>query len=290
MKKVIKEFRAKPGDAIDLKQWATRVEPLYASKAEYKKQLAEHIEKLSDLQERLYASHSHALLVIFQAMDTAGKDGAIKHVMSGVNPQGCRVTSFAHPSAIELKHDFLWRTTRDLPERGMIGIFNRSYYEEVLIVRVHPEILKAEGLPPHAEEDPAIWKQRFQSITEFEQHLLRNGTHIVKIFLHISKDEQRTRLLDRIDTPEKKWKMQAGDIEERKYWKQYRKAYEDCIEATSTRDAPWYIVPADDKPTARLLVSKILVDAMEDLDLKYPETTPEREKELQEMRKALETD
>ena len=290
MKTGIKEFRVKEGADVDLKQWPTRIEPLYDSKAEYKKNLAEHVERLSRQQQLLYASHSHAVLVIFQAMDTAGKDGAIKHVMSGVNPQGCQVFSFAHPSATELKHDFLWRTTRDLPERGMIGIFNRSYYEEVLIVRVHPEILKAEGLPPHLEDDPAIWKNRQQSIAEFEQHLHRNGTRIVKIFLHISKDEQKQRLLERIDTPEKNWKMQAGDIEERKYWKQYRKAYEDCISATSSREAPWYIVPADDKPTARLLVSKILVETMEHLDLAYPTTTPKREKELQEMRKALEAD
>ena len=290
MKSTASEFRAKPGDAVDLKQWPTRIDPLYASKTEYKKQLSDAVARLATLQERLYATHRDAVLVIFQAMDTAGKDGAIKHVMSGVNPQGCRVSSFTHPSAVELKHDFLWRTTRDLPERGMIGIFNRSYYEEVLIVRVHPEILKAENLPSHAESDAAIWKKRFQSICEFEQHLHRNGTRVVKIFLHISKQEQRLRLLDRIDTPDKNWKMQAGDLEERKYWKHYRKAYEDCIETTSTREAPWYIIPADDKPSARLLVSKILVDTLDDLNLNLPDTTPARHKELQALRAALEAD
>lgn len=290
MKPGIKEFRSKPGNAVDLKQWPTHVPQLYETKAEYKKRLAEEVEKLSSLQQRLYASNTEAVLVIFQAMDTAGKDGAIKHVMSGVNPQGCQVFSYSHPSAAELKHDFMWRTTRDLPERGRIGIFNRSYYEEVLIVRVHPEILKAEGLPPHAENDPEIWKGRYQSICEIEQHLHRNGTRIVKIFLHISKEEQRKRLLERINTPEKNWKMQAGDIEERKYWKQYRKAYEECIAATSTREAPWYIVPADDKLTARLLVSKIVVAAMEDLNLRFPESTPLRQSELQAMRAALDAD
>ncbi len=286
MKSSIKDFRVKAGESVDLKAWPTKVD-LFDSKADYKKSLGEQVARLSALQEVLYASNSHAVLVVLQAMDTAGKDGAIRHVMSGVNPQGCQVFSFTHPSATELKHDFLWRTTRDLPERGRIGIFNRSYYEEVLIVRVHPEILKAEGLPPHAEQDEGIWKKRFQSINDLEQHLHRNGTRIVKIFLHLSKDEQKKRLLERIDIPEKNWKMQAGDIKERKLWKQYRKAYEDCIASTSSREAPWHIVPADDKQTARLLVSKIIVDAMEGLDLQYPATTPEREKELQEMRKAL---
>ncbi len=287
MKSGIKDFRVKAGDAVDLKAWPTRIDPPYATKTEYKKSLAEQVEKLSNLQELLFATHSNALLVIFQAMDTAGKDGAIKHVMSGVNPQGCQVFSFNHPSATELKHDFLWRTTRDLPERGKIGIHNRSYYEEVLIVRVHPGILKAEALPPHLEDDSEIWKKRFQSILDFESHLHRNGTRVVKIFLHISKDEQRERLLARIDEPAKNWKMQVGDIEERKYWKQYRKAYEDCIASTSTREAPWYVVPADDKLTARLLVSKIIVSAMEDLELKLPELTGEKTQELQALRKAL---
>ena len=287
MKSSVKEFRVKAGEDIDLKQWPTKIDPLYETKAEYRKLLAEQVEKLSKLQELLYASHSHALLIIFQAMDTAGKDGAIKHVMSGVNPQGCQVFSYSHPSAVELKHDFLWRTTRDLPERGRIGIFNRSYYEEVLIVRVHPEILKAQGMPQHLEDEASIWKRRFQSINDLEQHLHRNGTCIVKIFLHISKDEQRERLLARIDEAAKNWKMQAADIEERKYWKQYRKAYEDCIAATTTRETPWYIVPADDKQTARLLVSRIIVEAMEDLNLKFPEAVADRQKELQELRKAV---
>ncbi len=290
MKNGLKRFRVKQGTRVDLKDWPTRIDPPYDAKSDYKQMLADHVARLSKLQQRLYAANTHALLIIFQAMDTAGKDGAIRHVMSGVNPQGCQVFSFSHPSAEELKHDFLWRTMRCLPERGKIGIFNRSYYEEVLIVRVHPEILQAENLPPEAENDHSIWEKRFQSIAALESHLHDNGTRIVKIFLHISKDEQKKRLLERIDVPEKNWKMSAGDLVERKYWKDYRKAYEDCIEATSTSKAPWHIVPADDKETARLIVSRIILETLEAMDLAFPQATPERAKELADLRAQLEAE
>ena len=215
------------------------------------------------MQQLHYASNRHAVLLIFQAMDAAGKDGAIRHVMSGVNPQGCQVFSFKHPSATELEHDFLWRTTRDLPERGRIGIFNRSYYEEVLIVRVHPEILRSEGLPDAPHDDKTVWHDRYRSIVDLEKHLHGNGTRIVKFFLHLSKEEQRKRFLARIDEPDKNWKFSLADIEERKFWKHYMKAYEECLSATSTSDSPWYVVPADDKENARLIVSQIVLDTFE---------------------------
>ena len=294
MKTKSKDFRAPAGEAINLKDWPTLVAPLCASKREYKNLLDEHVARLSSLQERLYASNQHAILVIFQAMDAAGKDGAIKHVMSGVNPQGCQVFSFSHPSATELKHDFLWRTTENLPERGRIGIFNRSYYEEVLIVRVHPEILRAEEPADDKSDDRAegkhVWRDRFRSIVDLEQHLHRNGTRIVKIFLHMSKDEQRQCLLARIDDQHKNWKIKPADIEERNYWKPYRKAYEECMAETSTTEAPWYIVPADDKLCARLLVSHIILEALEALNMDYPKTTPEHRRDLLSMRKQLESE
>src|SRR6476620_5935391 len=287
MKQLTKEFRVRPGETVDLKLRPTRVDPVYASKQEYKQLLDEHVTRLSALQALLYASNRHAVLIIFQAMDAAGKDGCIKHVMSGVNPQGCDVFSYSHPSPAELRHDFLWRTTRDLPERGKIVIFNRSYYEEVLIVRVHPEILKAEALPDDGK-DQRIWQDRYRSIVDLERHLHSNGTRIVKIFLHISKEEQRLRLLDRVNTPEKNWKITASDIEERKFWNQYRKAYEHCLSATSTRDAPWYVVPADDKRTARLFVSQIILETLEKRDMSFPKTTHERRDQLRSMLKELE--
>lgn len=223
-------------------------------------------------------------------MDASGKDGTIKNVMSGVNPQGCQVQSFKHPSATELEHDFLWRTTRSLPERGQIGIFNRSYYEEVLVVRVHPEILEAQGIEydtHRIEGKDSIWKERFQSITDFEAHLNRNGTKVVKFFLHLSHQEQTDRFLSRIDDPEKNWKLTPSDISERAYWKQYMEAYEECIGATSTKDAPWYIVPADDKHNARLIVSEVIVDVLTNFKMEYPKVTKEREAELVEIRKQL---
>jgi PPK2 family polyphosphate:nucleotide phosphotransferase len=221
-------------------------------------------------------------------MDGAGKDSSIKHVMSGVNPQGCRVTSFKHPSAEELDHDFLWRTTRWLPERGQIGIFNRSYYEEVLVVRVHPEILRSQALPEELVDEKTVWEQRFRSIVDFEAHLHRNGTQVVKIFLHLSKDEQRRRFLKRIDEADKNWKFNVGDMTERKYWKQYMKAYEDCLGATSTKESPWYVVPADDKKDAQLIVSRILLDVLGKLKLRYPELSPEERAQLKSIRKTLE--
>ena len=224
------------GDEVNLKKWPTKVDPVYKSKEQYKKLLDEHVEQLSSQQQLHYASNRHAILLIFQAMDAAGKDGAIRHVMSGVNPQGCQVFSFKHPSAAELEHDFLWRTTRDLPERGRIGIFNRSYYEEVLIVRVHPEILASEGLPDTPHHDKKVWHDRYRSIVDLEKHLHANGTRIVKFFLHLSKEEQRKRFLARIDEPDKNWKFSLADIEERKFWKHYMKAYEECLSATSTSD------------------------------------------------------
>ena len=289
MKISSKDFRVKEGDDVDLGKWPTIVEPVYKSKDQYQKLLEEHVAQLSSLQQLHYASNRYAVLLIFQAMDAAGKDGAIRHVMSGVNPQGCQVFSFKHPSPAELQHDFLWRTTRDLPERGRIGIFNRSYYEEVLIVRVHPEILRSEGIPdaPHGEK--AIWRDRYHSIVNLEKHLHVNGTRIVKFYLHLSKEEQRKRFLARIDEPEKNWKFSLADIAERKYWKQYMKAYEECLGATSTREAPWYVVPADDKENARLIVSQIILDTLEGLEMSYPKTTDERHQELLEIRKQLTT-
>jgi len=282
-----KYFRVREGDAVDLGKWPTRVPPVYHSKEHYQGLLGEHVTLLSAQQEMLYASDSHAVLLIFQAMDAAGKDGSIKHLMSGINPQGCQVNSFKHPSAGELLHDFLWRTTRDLPERGKIGIFNRSYYEEVLIARVHPQILRNEGLPDPPDDANAVWHSRYRSIVDLERHLDLNGTRIIKIFLHLSKEEQRRRFLERIDQPQKNWKFSLADIEERKYWKRYMKAYEKCLGATSSAHAPWYVVPADDKQNAHLIVSRIVLDSFAGLKLAYPKTTPQRRRELLALRKRL---
>ena len=242
---------------------------------------------MSSLQQLLYASNRYALLLIFQGMDAAGKDGAIRHVMSGVNPQGCQVFSFKQPSPDELEHDFLWRTTYRLPERGQIGIFNRSYYEEVLVVRVHPEILGGEGLAKTLKDEKHFWRQRYRSIVDLEEHLYRNGTRILKFFLHLSKDEQRKRFLERIDEPDKNWKFSLSDIHEREYWKDYIEAFEDCLHATSTHHAPWYAVPADDKENARLIVSQIVLDALSELKMAYPKTTAKRRRELKSIRKLL---
>ncbi len=281
------DFRVRPGRPVHLAQWPTKGEPVYSSKKEYEKLLTEHIEKLSERQNLLYASNRYALLLIFQAMDAAGKDSAVKHVMSGVNPQGCQVFSFKHPSAEELQHDFLWNGIRRLPERGHIGIFNRSYYEEVLIVRVHREILEGENLPEELVGKKHFWRDRYRSIQNLEDHLHRNGTRVIKFFLHLSKEEQKKRFLKRIDDPEKNWKFSADDIQERKYWKQYMQAYEDCLSATSTRTAPWYIVPADDKENTGLIISRIVVDALEGLKMSYPKSSPKRRRELQAIRKQL---
>jgi PPK2 family polyphosphate:nucleotide phosphotransferase len=282
-----KDFRVKEGDKVNLRKWPTDVAPVYNSKEQYHELLGEHVTKLSAQQQFLYAANRHAILIIFQAMDAAGKDGAIKHVMSGVNPQGCQVFSYKHPSPTELQHDFLWRTTRDLPERGRIGIFNRSYYEEVLIARVHPQILRSEGVPDTPGDERTVWHGRYRSITNLERHLSGNGTRIIKFFLHLSKDEQRRRFLERIDEPEKNWKFSSADVEEREYWKDYMKAYEECLGATSTNDSPWYVVPADDKENARLIVSRIVLDTLEGLKMAYPESDSRRRLELQSIRERL---
>ncbi len=282
-----KAYRVAPDKNVDLSEWPTIVDPCCKSKKQYKEVLYQHMEKLSSLQKLLYASQRYAMLLIFQGMDGAGKDGAIRHVMSGINPEGCMVYSFKQPSAEELEHDFLWRTTFRLPERGRIGIFNRSYYEEVLVVRVHPEILLSQGLPEELRDAKEIWDQRYDSIRDLEKHLHRNGTRVVKIFLHLSHEEQRKRFLERIDEPDKNWKFSTADIQERKYWKDYMKAYEECFKATSTRHAPWYIVPADDKENARLIVSEIVLDALGELKLAYPKTTAKRRRELRSIEKLL---
>jgi PPK2 family polyphosphate:nucleotide phosphotransferase len=281
-----KNFRV-VGKKVKLSKWPTIVKSFCKSKEQYQELLAEHVEKLSSLQNLHYASNRYALLLIFQGMDAGGKDGAIRHVMSGVNPQGCEVFSFKQPSANELEHDFLWRTTCVLPERGRIGIFNRSYYEEVLVVRVHPEILRGEGLSKELRDEKTIWEERYRSIVDLERHLYRNGTRIFKFFLHLSKDEQRKRFLERIDEPDKNWKLSLADIHERKYWKDYMQAYEECLDATSTHRAPWYIVPADDKENARLIVSQIVPDTFNGLKMAYPKTTPKRLLELKSIRKLL---
>ena len=283
------QFRVPEGKHIKLKRWDTAIKPFYQSKEDYQEILQEHIAEMSKLQNLLYANARYALLLIFQAMDAAGKDGAIKHVMSGLNPQGCEVFSFKSPSKTELAHDFLWRTTNCLPERGRIGIFNRSYYEETLIVRVHPEILDGEGMPAESLDDKKFWEHRYQSITNLEKHLYRNGTRIVKFFLHLSKEEQRKRFLSRIDDPHKNWKLSHDDVKERGLWKEYMRAYEECLCATSTERAPWYVIPADDKPNARLIISQVVLDTLQSLKLEPPEATEERKKELQAIRKLLET-
>jgi PPK2 family polyphosphate:nucleotide phosphotransferase len=282
-----KDFLVRPGEKVNLREWPTIVKPFCKSKEQYQKLLEEHIEALGSLQQVHYASNRYALLLIFQGIDAAGKDGAIRHVMSGVNPQGCEVFSFKQPSADELEHDFLWRTTCRLPERGRIGIFNRSYYEEVLVVRVHPQILRDQGLPEELLDEKTIWKERYRSIVDLEEHLFRNGTRILKFFLHISKDEQRKRFLDRVDEPDKNWKFALSDIHERKYWKDYIEAFEDCLHATGTHHAPWYAVPADDKENARLIVSQIVLDALNELKMAYPKTTAKRRRELKSIRKLL---
>ena len=283
----VEPFRVREGQRVDLKKRPTRVAPFYESKDAYRSLLAEHVDKLAQRQDLLYAHDRYSLLLIFQAMDAAGKDGVIKHVMSGINPQGCQVFSFKHPSATELDHDFLWRTTTCLPERGRIGIFNRSYYEEVLIVRVHAGILRAQRLPDEVIADRNIWNKRYQSIVDLERHLHRNGTRVVKFFLHVSKEEQRQRFLARMDDPRKNWKFSASDVSERALWKNYMGAYEDCLSATSTDRAPWYVVPADDKLNARLIVSQIVLDTMKAMKMRYPSLDAAGLKELQRLRKEL---
>ena len=287
MKISTQEFRVREGGKVRLKKLPTRVKPFYKSDEHYQELLATHIRELSERQDLLYAHNRYSLLLIFQAMDAAGKDGAIKHVMSGVNPQGCQVFSFKHPSAEELQHDFLWRTTRCLPERGHIGIFNRSYYEEVLVVRVHPEILKGQALPPELVDVKNFWDKRHRSINDLEKHLHRNGTRVIKFFLHLSKEEQRKRFLRRVEDPARNWKFSKFDLVERGFWKEYQAAYEDCLAATSTEHAPWFVVPADDKLNARLIISQVILDALKNLKMSYPAPDRQRLRELQSLRRRL---
>jgi PPK2 family polyphosphate:nucleotide phosphotransferase len=285
------EFRVRQGETVDLARRPTRAAALCRSDAHYAARLQKHVERLSAFQHLLYAANRQAVLLIFQAMDAAGKDGAIQHVMSGVNPQGCQVFSFKHPSEAELQHDFLWRTSRDLPERGRIGIFNRSYYEEVLIVRVHRDILLSEGLPDQRRKampgDPDFWQVRYRSIVDLERHLHANGTRIIKFFLHLSKEAQRKRFIERIDDPRKNWKFSAADIQERKFWPAYMTAYAQCLSATSTSDSPWYVVPADDKNNSRLIVSQIVLETLGAMNLAYPKASPARLRELKAIRAEL---
>jgi PPK2 family polyphosphate:nucleotide phosphotransferase len=287
MKLRISDYRVDEGERVRLNKRSTRVKKLYDSGAGYEALLAEHVEALRKLQPVLYADDRHALLIIFQALDAAGKDGAIEHVMSGVNPQGCRVYSFKHPGAEALDHDFLWKAAKVLPERGHIGIFNRSYYEDVLIVRVHPELLKAERLPDDALDHGHVWKKRYHSIRDFERHLHDNGTRIVKFFLHMSKAEQRERFIARLDEPDKNWKFNEGDLKERAYWDDYIKAYEACLSATSVKHAPWYVVPADDKKNARLIISRVLIETLESIPMSYPKMDAKRREELRKYRSVL---
>lgn len=289
MKYTTDDFLVKVGKRFKLKDMPTEIAPIFNDKADYKDKLQKHVEELSSLQNLLYGSDKYALLLIFQGMDASGKDGIIKHVFSGVNPQGCEVHSFKQPSAEELQHDFLWRTTCKLPERGRFGIFNRSYYEEVLVVKVHPEYLVAQGIPKEKGDDRIFWEHRYQSINNFEEHLEWNNTKVLKFFLNLSRSEQEKRLLARIDDPEKNWKFNSGDIEERQKWKQYAEAYEECISATSTKHAPWYAIPADDKKTARLLVSQIIVDKLKSLKMEYPRITPQQKQELEVLRTHLQS-
>jgi len=287
MKIDTKQFRVRARAKVKLKRWPTRIKPFYKSKTHYHQILAANVEEMADLQNLLYADGRYALLLVFQAMDAAGKDGAVKHVLSGLNPQGCEVFSFKKPSAQDLAHDFLWRTTLCLPERGRIGIFNRSYYEEVLVVRVHPQILQLQRIPEELIDVQRIWEQRYRSILNLEEHLHCNGTRIVKFFLHVSKEEQRKRFLLRLEEPARNWKFSEADIQERAFWKDYMRAYEDCLGATSSKVAPWHIIPADDKENARLIISKVILDTLKDLQMEYPKTSKKRRKELEAIRKQL---
>ena len=284
--KLEKTYRVESGKHFRLKDFDPADTGDCPSKEYAEKALQQGIQSTVELQNMLYAQDKWAVLLIFQAMDAAGKDGAISHVMSGVNPQGCQVYSFKVPTQTELQHDFLWRTTCSLPERGHIGIFNRSYYEEVLVVRVHPEILKSEKTPPSLV-GKKIWDERFEDIRCFERHMSRSGTVIRKFFLHLSKKEQKQRFLARLDHPEKNWKFSAADIRERKYWDDYQDAYEDMIRNTASEEAPWYVVPADNKWFTRLVVSTVLVDTLESLKLSYPKVDAATRKELEAAKKEL---
>ena len=280
-------FLVPEGEKVRLEKWPTKIQPYYNSNKHCARLLTDHMDRLRRQQRVLYAHSRYALLLIFQGMDAAGKDGAIKHVMSGINPQGCQVFSFKTPSDEELHHDFLWRTTRCLPERGRIGIFNRSYYEEVLIVRAHPEILHGQGLPQEILDDDKLWEHRYRSIADLEKHLHANGTRIIKFFLHLSKDEQRRRFLARIDDPQKNWKFTEADINERRSWQKYQSAYETCLTETSTKIAPWYVVPADDKENAWLTISQVILDTLDSLKMSYPKPGKRHYEELRSFRRLL---
>lgn len=283
-------FLVKEGSKLDLKKHATDFTGDYTDKKDAVKELQKNVERLRELQDMLYAHDTYSLLIMFQAMDAAGKDGAIEHVMSGVNPQGCHVASFKQPSAEERDHDYLWRHQKALPERGKIGIFNRSHYEEVLIVRVHPGILQGSQMPADAKSDKDIWNKRFKHIRDWEEHLAENGTHILKFFLNVSKEEQKVRFLSRIDEPEKNWKFAMGDVKERGHWNEYMTAYTEAIAATSTENAPWYVIPADKKWFTRLAVSEVIVKKLESMKLHYPVVTEEHKDELLEAKKILESE
>lgn len=286
----IEKFLVPEGKKLNLKNHPTDFTGDYTDKKEAVADLEKNVERLAELQSVLYAQNTYALLIIFQAMDAAGKDGAIKHVMSGLNPQGCEVTSFKQPSAEELDHDFLWRAMKRIPERGRIGIFNRSYYEDVLIVRVHPEILQFSQLPETIKNDKNIWKKRFEQIRNFENYLSENGVHVLKFFLNVSKEEQKNRFLARIETPEKNWKFSAGDAKERGFWDDYMRVFEDALQNTSTKNAPWYVVPADKKWFTRTAVSEIIIKKMESLDLQYPEVSKAHRESLLEAKRILESE
>jgi PPK2 family polyphosphate:nucleotide phosphotransferase len=284
--KLAKSYRIDNGKHFRLKDFNPADTGHWKSIDEAKEHVQKDIERMRKLQDMLYAQDCWSLLLIFQALDAAGKDGTINHVMSGVNPEGVQVYSFKQPSSIEMQHDFLWRTTRDLPERGHIGIFNRSYYEEVLIVRVHPKLLEAEKLPPSLVTKN-IWDERFEDIRSFERHLARNGTVIRKFFLHLSKKEQKQRFMARLDEPEKNWKFSADDVHERAYWDDYQNAFEDMIRNTATKHAPWYVIPADNKWFTHLAVAAVIVETLEELNLAYPKVDAAKRKELAAARRLL---
>ena len=286
----IDKFRVSEGSKVNLKDHPTDFSGDYKDKKEAVNDLAKNVERLAELQNILYAQNVHALLIIFQAMDAAGKDSTIKHVMSGVNPQGCQVTAFNLPSSEEMDHDYLWRGQLALPERGRIGIFNRSHYEEVLVVKVHPEILQVQRLPDEIKNDKDIWKKRYRQIRNWEETLAENGTHVLKFFLNVSQEEQKKRFLERIDMPDKNWKFNPGDSKERALWGDYMNAYKDAMEATSTKNSPWFIIPADKKWFTRLAVSEIIVKKLESLDLKYPTVTDAHKAALLEAKKVLESE
>jgi PPK2 family polyphosphate:nucleotide phosphotransferase len=276
------DFRQDGKKTFRIEDAATQIKDLYADKADYQERLAEYREEIDELQSLMYAHNRYGLLLVFQALDAAGKDGTIKHVMSGVNPFGVRIHNFKRPTPLELEHDFLWRTNLVLPERGTIGLFNRSYYEEVLVVKVHPDILTETQRLPHefTQDLDQVWQHRYEAITDFERYLHRNGIRVVKFFLNVSKKEQAKRLIDRIEDPSKNWKFESGDVRERDYWDQYQQAYEEAINATATPHAPWYVIPADDKRTMRLIVSQVVLKTLEDLDMEYPPSDAARQQEL----------